>query len=115
MAFVPAGITLISYGAREAKTKATAPDRGVKFIKPAADLKKAIDDFKSGEVERAAEWASQKRGLDKEEAKTILNTYLQIYKKWKPISEETIKGDPDKLIEALEEKVYKAVKAKYVK
>ena len=115
MAFVPAGITLISYGSVEEKTREAAPKHGVQFLQAAPDLKKAMDDFKTGEVERAAEWASKNRRLDKQTCLTIFRKFEELYKKWKKLSDETIKGDVRKLTEILDKEVYQSVKARYIK
>jgi hypothetical protein len=115
IAFVPAGITLISYGSVEEKTRKEAPKHGVQFLQAEPDLKKAMDEFKAGEVERAAEWASTKRGLDKQACLTILRKFEELYRKWKKLSAETIKGDVGKLTEMLDKEVYQSVKARYIK
>lgn len=69
----------------------------------------------TGEVERAAEWASTKRGLDKQACLTILRKFDELYRKWKKLSAETIKGDVRKLTEVLDKEVYRGVKAQYIK
>jgi TRAP-type C4-dicarboxylate transport system substrate-binding protein len=117
MAFIPAGITLISYGAREDQTKAEAQTskHGVKFIEPDASLKKAFDDYKKGEVQRAVDWAFDKRKIDKAFSKKVFDDFVSTYKKWKDISEKQIKGDAKKFTQILDNEVYSKVRKEYVK
>ena len=115
MAFVPAGVTLISYGSVEEKTRAEAPKRGVQFIQPDPELKKTIDEFKAGEVERAADWASKNRRLDRQVCLDILRKFEELYKKWQKISKEAVKEDVHKLTAVMNKEIYEAAKAKYAK
>lgn len=110
MASVPAGITLVSYGAREEETIKNAPKHGVKFIKPESSFVAKMDEFKKGILERASKWAHDKRGLDEEFAKAVIKDYIKTYAKWKKLSQNVVKKDLGKFKEVLTAEVYQKLK-----
>lgn len=105
MAFVPAGISIISYSDREDETRSIAPDHGVKFIEPEDDLINAINNLKAKE-KYAAMAKAVERGVDKEEAEMILDDYVKYYDKWEDLSYQEIRGDVEKLTQRMQSEIY---------
>jgi TRAP-type C4-dicarboxylate transport system substrate-binding protein len=103
---VPARTTIDGYWYREAETKKQAQEKGVKFIEPDADLKKAIDEFKKKDIDGVVDFAFKNRKVPREKAQQIRDTYVNLYKKWDKISKEVVKEKRDKFEEMLYKEIY---------
>jgi TRAP-type C4-dicarboxylate transport system substrate-binding protein len=91
---------------KDAQAKEMAIKKGVKFIKPNADLAQKIDEFKKQDLENIIDYAVTERKIDKGRAIAIRDNFVRTYKKWKQISAEEVKGDRDRFEAVLYREIY---------
>ena len=106
MPIVVAGTTIDGYIIKDAEAKQTAIKKGIKFIKPEADLAKKIDAFREHDLANIINFEVKERGLSKERATAIRDNFVKLYKKWKRISEEEVKDNTKKFEAVLYREIY---------
>ncbi len=103
---VVAGTTIDGYMIKDAQAKEISLKKGIQFIQPDASLAQKIDEFKKQDMENIIDLVMKERGLTKERAIAIRDTFIDLYKKWKKISSEEIKDDRDRFEVALYREIY---------
>jgi len=101
----------IDYDKRMENSLTGSWERGLERIEPDNSLKTGIAEFRDEFTESVPEISQSKRGVPADQAKALIEEYLELYEKWESLLQDVDRNDEEAISALLKEEIYDKVDA----